>query len=146
HHVYGATLDESPADRLFGGAGIGGGVGHHEPSPPFVAKRTGEDLNPEVVRVIDSRKTEREPLVLRELLLVNFVDIKGRVRHDEVELADTLEGVLVVRVGLTNIAREPVDCEIHLAEPDRLGNALLAVNGDLGRGVLLVVLDEASAL
>ena len=41
---------------------------------------------------------------------------------------------------------EAVHGEVHLAQPHRLGRLLLAVDADLGAGVLLVVLDEAGAL
>ena len=54
--------------------------------------------------------------------------------------------VLVIAVALADIAGQPVHGEVHAAEADGLGDALLAEQGDLICRVLAVALDEVGAL
>ena len=54
--------------------------------------------------------------------------------------------VFVVAVGLSDIAFEAVNGEVHLAQSDGLRDSLNAVNADLTVPVLFVVVDKLGAL
>ena len=60
HHVHGAAFDDLAAEFLFGGAGVGGGVGHDEAGSALFIERGVEELNPEVIGVVGARQAERE--------------------------------------------------------------------------------------
>ena len=129
-----------------GVAGVAGRVGHDESGSAAVVERRVELLDPQVVGVVGLGEAEREPLVAGELVLVDLVDVERRVGHDEVERADGVVGVLVVAVGQADVAREAVEGEVHLGQRDRDFLLLLAVDGQLAGGRLVVALDELGAL
>ena len=54
--------------------------------------------------------------------------------------------VLVVGVGLADVAFETVDGEVHAAKGNGGANFLLTVDGEFGRWILLVRLDESGTL
>ncbi len=54
--------------------------------------------------------------------------------------------VFVKRVGLADVAFEPVDGEVHLGEADGGGRLFLSVEGDAVGRVLAVALDEVAGL
>ena len=54
--------------------------------------------------------------------------------------------IFIVGIALADVAGQAVDGQVHLAQPDRFGHLLLAVDGELGAGVLLVLRDETGAL
>src|SRR5262245_51185254 len=87
NYVHGTGLYELLANFQFRAACVGGGVGHHEPSPALGAERVKESLHPEVVRIIGAGPAQAEPRVVLYLLLVHTTDIEWRIGHDEVELA-----------------------------------------------------------
>jgi hypothetical protein len=62
------------------------------------------------------------------------------------EAVDGVLEVLVVGVPLLDIAAQPVDGEVQPGEAGGVGDALLAVDGDFRRGILLMRLPEAGEL
>src|SRR5262249_55957682 len=130
-----------------GAAGVGGGVGHDEASAATRAERAVEDLDPQIVAVVDLGHAEREARgVVLDTLLIDLVDVEGRIGHDEVELAGAAVQVFVVGVALGVAAGGRVDGQVHGAGPHRLGAALRAVDADLGAGAAVVALHKAGAL
>ena len=146
HHVDRAGLDELLADLLLGVAGVASGVGHDEAGPALGVERRVELLDPQVVRVVGLGHAEGEPLVAGELVLLDLVDVERRVGHDVVEGTDGAVRVLVVAVGLPDVAGEAVQGEVHLRQRDGVLGLLRAEDRELAGGGLVVALDELRAL
>ena len=150
HHVHGAAFDELVAEFLFGGAGVGGGVGHDEAGPALFIERGVEQLNPEVIGVVGARQAEGEAASrsdhVFQSFLVHGVDVERRVGEDEVEAARGVVRVVVVAVDVAAVfdfAFEAVDGEIQAAEAAGFIGFLDAVDGEFGGGILLMLGDEA---
>src|SRR6266566_2010880 len=105
-----------------------------------------ELLDPQVVGIIDTGYAQGIVRVIFDLIFVHTIHIKRRISHDEVESAATVMHVLVVAVGLTNVTRKAVYGQVHAAQAHGLGGLLLAIDGDVGAGILLVVLHKTGAL
>ena len=150
HDIDGTALDQLAAKFLLGGAGIGGGVRHDKSGAPFGIQRGVEELDPEVVRIVCAGEAEGVAASgadgVGEAFLVDGVDVKGRVREDEVEPSRGGVGVVVVADGLLDIPLEAVDGEVHAAKVGGGAFLLLAEDGELLGGVLPVLGDEAGAL
>src|SRR6266566_3190204 len=112
----------------------------------MLVEGTVEFLYPEVVGIIDTVHAERIARVVFDLFFIHAIHIKRWISHHEVESAATIMHVFVVAIGLANITRKTVYCQVHAAQAHGLGGLLLAINGDVGAGVLLVVLHETGAL
>src|SRR6266566_4522569 len=112
----------------------------------MLVEGTVEFLYPEVVGIIDTVHAERIARVVFDLFFIHAIHIKRWISHHEVESAATIMHVFVVAIGLANITRKTVYCQVHAAQAHGLGGLLLTVNGDVGSGVLLVVLHETGAL
>ena len=67
-------------------------------------------------------------LLDRVLFLVHAIDVEGRIGHDEIELADDRERLLVIGVGLADRAAQAMHGEVHAREALRLGDLLNAEN------------------
>ena len=87
-----------------------------------------------------------KPRIVLELRLVDPIDVERRIGHHEVEPADAVVEVLVVAVALADLAREPVDGEVHLRQPHRLARLLLAVDRELLARRPAVALDEVGGV
>jgi hypothetical protein len=72
-----------------------------------LVQRGREELDPDVVAVVRSREI-REPRVALELGLVDPIDVKRWIRHDEVKPPEAFVEILVVAVAFTDRARQPV--------------------------------------
>ena len=138
HHIHGAGFDDLLADVQFRAAGVGGGVGHDEPGAAGVSEGAVEELNPEVVGVVGAGQAEGKARVVLEPVLVHPVHVEGRIGHDEIELAGGAVQVFVVGVALADVAGQTVHGEVHLAQAHGLGHLLLAVDAQLGAGILFV--------
>jgi hypothetical protein len=103
-------------------------------------------LDPEIVAIVGARDAEGVARISGKALLVDLADIEGRIRQHEVEAADGVLEVLVVGVPLLDVAAQPVDGEVQPGEAGGVGDALLAVDGDFRRGILLMRLHEAGGL
>ena len=66
-----------------------------------------------------------------EPLLIHLRLIERRIGHDEVELADQLVPVVVVRVGLADVAGEAVDGKVEAAKTQRVRHFIEAEQADL---------------
>ena len=108
------------------------------PARPVSFKGAVENLNPKVVGVVGAGQAEGEARVVLEPVLVHPVHVEGRIGHDEVELAGGAVQVFVVGVALADVAGQTMHGEVHLAQAHGLGHLLLAVDAQLGAGVLLV--------
>ena len=121
-------------DVLLGGAGVGGGVGHHETGAAGGVERRGEELNPEVVGVVGAGKAVGEAATgadgVGEAFFVHRVDVEGRVGEDEVEAAGGGVRVVVVADGLLDVALQPVNREIHTAKVAGGAFLFLSVDGE----------------
>ena len=153
HHIHGAAFDEFLPDFLFGGAGVGGGVGHDESGPPVGVQRGVEELNPEIVGVVGARQAKGVAAAcadgVLQPFLVHGVDVERRIGEDEVETSGGVVRVVVVAVDVAAVADfafEAVDGEVHPAEATGFVGLLNAVDGEFGSGVLLVLRHEARRL
>ena len=122
HHIDGMGFDNLPADLQFRGAGIRGGVRHDKACPSGGIKCAEEQLDPKIVGVVHAGHTERESWVISKPFLVHAIHIERRIRHHEVELVQAPMRIFVVAVRLPDIAFQSVDSEVHLAEPNCLGD------------------------
>lgn len=120
HDVHSAGLDDLLADFLLGVTRIACAVCHDESGPALRGKCRVELLNPKVVAVVSLGEAEREPPVAGELFLLDLVYVERRVGHHVVERADRMVGVLIVTVGLADVAGEPVQGEVHLGQRHRV--------------------------
>ena len=113
HHVNGVRFDELFSQLLLGGASVGGGVSHDEAGTAFFVERRIEKLNPEIIPVVRAWQAEGIAAVLAdgvfEPILVHRVDIERRIGEDEVEVTGAIVFVVVVRVGLADVALKTVD-------------------------------------
>src|SRR6266568_4469288 len=105
-----------------------------------------EFLYPEVVGIINTWHAKGIARVVFDLFFVHAIYVEGRICHHEVESAATVMHVFVVAVGLANVTRKAVYGQVHAAQAHGLGGLLLAIDGNVGAGVLLVVLHETGAL
>src|SRR6266568_4150711 len=105
-----------------------------------------ELLYPQVVGVIETGHAEGIARVVFDLFFVHAIHVKRRISHHEVESAATIMHILVVAVGLADITRKAVYGQVHAAQAHGLGGLLLAIDGNVGARVLLVVLHETGAL
>src|SRR6266516_7681947 len=110
----------------------------------MLVEGTVELLYPEVVGVIDTGHSERITRVVFDLIFVNAIHVKWGISHYEVESSATVMHVFVVAVGLANVTRKAMHSQVHTAQAHGLGGLLLTIDGDVGTGVLLVVLHETS--
>ena len=146
HHIHRVGLDNLPADLQFRGAGIGGGVRHDKARPSGGIECAEEQLNPKIVGVVCAGHTERESWVILNAFSVHPIHIERRIRHHEVELVQASMRIFVVAVRLPDIAFQSMHGEVHLAEPNCLGDLFRSVNADLIVPILPVVMDKLSTL
>jgi hypothetical protein len=116
-----------------------------KPARAAVVERRREQLDPQVVGVVGARKIGKAPIVL-QLRLVDAIDVERRIRHHEVEPANALVQVLVIAIALADLARQPVDREVHLRQPHGLAGLLLPVDRQLVARRAAVTLDEVGRL
>jgi len=114
--------------------------------------------NPEVVAVgdllvlVDAGESERETVVRAGFARVHFVHVERGIGHHEIAVAPErfailqTVGVRVVSVGISDIALETVDREVHAGEADGGDSFFVAEEGDAVGGILLLALDEVAAL
>ena len=144
------SFDELFSEFLLGRSRVGGGVGHDETGAAFVVQRGVEKLNPEIVRIVRARETEGIAAIFAdgifEAIFVYGVHIERWIGEDEVEATGALVQVLVVRVGLADIAFEAVHGEVHAAKSNGGADFFLTVDGEFGRWILSVLVHEAGAL
>ncbi len=127
-------FDQRPANIEFRPARVGGGIGHDEAGAARLVQSRPEHLDPEVIGVVGLRQAEGEAVLAladRVLLLVDAVDVERRIGHDEVELADDRERLLVIGIGLADRAAEAMNGEVHAREPLRLSDLLDAEDRQL---------------
>src|SRR5262249_25860423 len=96
--------------------------------------------------LVYSRQAEGQAWVGLDSLSVHQVDVKGRIGHHEVALADKSMLILVVGNGLGDLALQPMDGEVHLGDVDGIAVLLLAVKDDIPGRVPALVLDEMAGL
>ena len=75
-----------------------------------------EQRDPQIVGVVRFRHPEREPWVISELGLINFVHVERWVRHHVIERTNTVERVLVIRVCLADLPTKSMHSQIHFGE------------------------------
>lgn len=95
--------------------------------------------------VVRIRQPERIAAVFFQPLFIDFVHVEWRICHYEIEFSQTSMNIFVVEVAVTNITGKAVDRKVHLAEPDGLGDLLLAIDRDIGY-VLAVAFHERRRL
>src|ERR1035438_143852 len=61
---------------------------------------------------------KRVAWIVFQLFFVNTIHVEWRICHYEVELADALVDVFVVRDALPDVASETVNGKVHFAQPD----------------------------
>lgn len=116
-----------------------------------------KDLNPDVVAVVGLGQRKGKTLARADLvlqpLLVDLVDVEGRVGGHEVEAPDQIVRVVVIAVevaAVANVVLEPVHGQIHATEPAGVVDLLDAVQGNAAIIVraagLLVFAHESGAL
>ena len=146
HHIDRARLDQLLANLRLAAARIAGRVRHHEAGAASLAQRTVENLNPQIVAVVVAGQAERKARVFSQPLLVDLIDVEGRVGHHEIKLPDGVVAILVVGVALADVAAEAVHGQIHLAQPYRLAHFLLPVDADGAARAAFMARDEIRAL
>ena len=140
-------FDNLAADVKFRGAGIGGGVRHDETCAPGFGERTVEELYPKIVGIVYAWHAEWESRIVFDAFSVHAIDVERWICHDEIKSAEAVVRILVVTVGLLDIAFKRMDGKVHLAEPDRFDDAFNAVNADVsGVAIFLVVANERCTL
>jgi len=95
--------------------------------------------------VVRIRQPERIATVFFQPLFIDFVHVEWRICHYEIEFSQTSMNIFVVEVAVTNITGKAVNRKVHLAEPDSLGDLLLAIDRDIGY-VLAVAFHERRRL
>lgn len=140
-------FDDAFADFAFA-AGLGTECAVRKDEPDFSAGRevVNHVFDPCEVRVARGREAVLPARVFLQLFLAPVLEVKGWVRHDEVE---ALVGVQVVEervfVVFAEVRIDAADGHVHLCHFPSVGVGLLAVNAYVV-AVAAVVLNEFDAL
>jgi hypothetical protein len=114
--VNGAGLDQLLSNLKFGGPGIGRAVGQGEAGTTLFIQAVVENLDPQVVGFVGVGGAQGKARILFQAFLVHPADIEGWIGHDKVKLAQALVGILLIGVGLPDIAGQAVNGQVHLGQ------------------------------
>jgi hypothetical protein len=148
-----ARFDQLLAQFLLGGAGVRRRVGHDEAGVTVAVQGRVEELNPQVVGLVGARQAEGEAAAgahhVLEPLLVDRVDVEGRIGEDEIELAGGSVRVVVIAVdvaAMANVAFQSVHGEVEAAQAAGFVGLFDAADGQFGSRILLMLGDKARRL
>jgi len=108
------------ANDFFGVARIGGGAGHNKTRAAGGVKVMVKILYPQIVAVVGFGDADvfKQPQVGFNVIFVfiDFVDVKGRIGHHKVALANQVVRVGVKAVAFDDFAFDAVDGQVHLRQ------------------------------
>ena len=115
--------------------GVRSRIGHHKARPAGFFQCRIKELNPQIIGVVVFGQAKREAPPgtehIFEPIFVDGIHVEGRVGQHEIKRASGLVGVVVVAIGVAAVlylALEPVDGEVHAAEPPSLFGFFDAIN------------------
>ena len=134
-------FNERFADVRFAVTGVGRGIGHDQPGPAFWLERRGKKVDPEVIGIGDGDRAfvfgfglvsgnaecVKTPVGFH-FGKVDVIHIERRIGKHVIEFSEACVSVLVIGVGLLDIAAQTIDGNVHFGKFDSFERFFLPVN------------------